>query len=81
MVRAGVKQAASGMDIPKTMADARCETELALIVSIQKVLDRTGLKPSQVCCVTQMPAEGPVILAIVQSYSSKTPAGEEQYKY
>ncbi|EIE20573.1 hypothetical protein COCSUDRAFT_18466, partial [Coccomyxa subellipsoidea C-169] len=36
------------MDIPKTMADARCETELALIVSIQKVLDRTGLKPSQV---------------------------------
>ena len=49
MVHAGVKQAASGMDIPKTMADARCETELALIVSIQKVLDRTGLKPSQVC--------------------------------
>ena len=31
------------------MVDAREETELALNVSIQHVLDRTGLKPSQVC--------------------------------
>ena len=31
------------------MVDAREETELALNVSIQHVLDRTGLKHSQVC--------------------------------
>ena len=31
------------------MTDAREESELALNVSIQHVLDRTGLKPSQVC--------------------------------
>ncbi|KAK9917836.1 hypothetical protein WJX75_008739 [Coccomyxa subellipsoidea] len=43
-----VHQAAEGEDIPKTMKDARDETELALIVSIQKVLDRTGLKPLQI---------------------------------
>ena len=30
------------------MADAREESETALNVSIQHVLDRTGLKPSQV---------------------------------
>lgn len=48
VVLAGVHQAAEGEDIPKTMKDARDETELALIVSIQKVLDRTGLKPLQV---------------------------------
>ena len=34
------------------MTDAREESELALNVSIQHVLDRTGLKPSQVCTHT-----------------------------
>lgn len=35
--------------VEASMAGAREETETALNVSIQHVLDRTGLKPHQVC--------------------------------
>jgi hypothetical protein len=34
--------------IEKTMANARLETETALNVCIQHVLDRTGIKPAEV---------------------------------
>lgn len=45
---AEVKRAAEGEDLGKSFAEAVDETETALIVSIRKVLHRTGLKPSQV---------------------------------
>ena len=44
---AAVRQGKHGK-VPITMAGAREESETALNVCIQKVLDRTGLKPHQV---------------------------------
>lgn len=43
-----VKRAAEGEDLGKSFEEAVDETETALIVSIRKVLHRTGLKPCQV---------------------------------
>ncbi|CAL8467330.1 g6867 [Coccomyxa elongata] len=43
-----VKRAAEGEDLGKSFAEAVDETETALIVSIRKVLHRTGLKPCQI---------------------------------
>ena len=47
MHAAAVRQGKHGK-VPITMAGAREESETALNVCIQKVLDRTGLKPHQV---------------------------------
>ncbi|BDA40379.1 3-ketoacyl-CoA synthase 1 [Coccomyxa sp. Obi] len=43
-----VKRAAEGEDLGKSFAEAVDETETALMVSIKKVLHRTGLKPCQI---------------------------------
>lgn len=48
VLHAAVKRAATEGNLQQTMAHARIETETALIVCIDKVLKRTGLKPSQV---------------------------------
>jgi FAE1/Type III polyketide synthase-like protein len=45
----------AGMTRPvnKSMKTGRAESELALFVSIQKLLDKTGINPKDVCLLLQ----------------------------